>query len=132
MIARFGSQEMVRLTTPADQEMDGIVATVANAALTDASALMDGYVARRYRVPMDVAPPAVTAQCCHLARFNLSTGDGKTCSDEVRARHKDAMEWLRDVSQGRVVLDLDEVSADTSQSTAQMCEGKPPMFGWRY
>jgi phage gp36-like protein len=94
--------------------------------------MIDSYVARRYRVPMDVPPAIITAKCCDMARFGLSTGDMKTPSEEVRARHRDAMDWLRDVSKGAVVLELDEVSTATDQATAQMSEGRAGMFGGRY
>jgi phage gp36-like protein len=128
MINRFGATEMVRLTTPSDQEMDGVVATVAATALNSAGAIMDSYIGRRYRVPMDVSPPVVTDICCDIARFKLSTGDQKTCSEEVRVRHKDAMDWLRDVSLGKVVLELDEV-ATGDESYAQVSTGRDAMFG---
>jgi phage gp36-like protein len=128
MINRFGATEMVRLTTPSDQEMDGVVATVAETALNSAGAIMDSYIGRRYRVPMDVPPAVVTDTCCDIARFKLSSGDQKTCSEEVRVRHKDAMDWLRDVSVGKVVLELDEVAAG-DESHAQVSTGRPPMYG---
>lgn len=128
MVLAFGSTEMVRLTTPADQEMDGIVRDVADAALVSASALIDSYLGKRYRVPMDLPTPAVTDACCDLARYRLSTGDGKSCSEDVRARNNDATRWLRDVSSGAVVLDLDEV-ATGDESFAQMSERECAPFG---
>ena len=118
MVRRCGTVEMIRLTTPSDREMDGIVCETAETALASVSAIMDSYIGRRYRTPMDVAPTVVTDLCCDMARFRLSTGDQKTCSEEVRARHKDAMAWLSDVSLGKVVLELDEV-ATGDESYAQ-------------
>ena len=126
MVARFGSTELIRLTTPSDQEMDGIVTEVADVALTSASALMDSYIGRRYLTPMDLPPPIVTDICCDIARFRLSTGDQKTTSEEVRQRHKDAMAWLNDVSLGKVVLELSEVqTGDESYAMASTREGAP-------
>lgn len=110
MVRRFGATELIRLTTPADQEMNGIVQTVATTALETATAVMESYIRRRYRTPLDVPPPEVVSKCCDLARFELSTGDGKTCSEEVRMRAKDATGWLSDISVGKVVLDLEEVT----------------------
>lgn len=126
LVKRFGSTELIRLTTPSDQDMDGIVRAVADTALDSASAIMDSYIGRRYRVPMDLPPTAVTDICCDITRFRLSSGDGKTCSEEVRARHKDAMQWLRDVSVGTVVLELDQVAtSDESYAMASTREDAP-------
>src|SRR5882724_8286908 len=103
MVLRFGAIDMIRLTTPADQELDGIVRAVAETAFETASAIMDSYIRKRYRTPLDMAPPEVVAKCCDLARFELSTGDQKSPSEEVRSRRNDAIQWLRDIADGRVV-----------------------------
>ena len=128
MIQRFSAAEMIRLTTPQDREMDMVVASVAEAALDDASAAMDGYIGRRYRVPMMLPPKAVTAMCANIARYNLSTGDNKTCSEEVRNRYTDAVKWLKDVSAGLIVLELDEVAAG-DESYAEVHIGREAAFG---
>lgn len=111
LIARYGQVELIRLTTPDDQEMDGVNADVANAALDDASAEIDTYVGRRYRVPMDVAPAIILARCCAIARYRLSTGGQKNPTEEMRRQYDDAIAFLRDISLGKAVLELDEVAA---------------------
>ena len=128
MIARFGSEELTQISTPAGQDQDGIVADVVLAAITDASAMMDGYIGRRYRVPMDVPPPIVTALCCDMARYRLSTGGSRTPGETMRAGYKDAVAWLTDVSVGKVVLELDEVTAG-DESYAQMAPPRHATFG---
>ena len=126
MVTRFGANELIRLTTPADQALDGIVTAVADTALNSASVMMDSFIGRRYKTPMDLPPPVVTDMCCDIARFRLSTGDQKTPSEEVRARHKDAMSWLESVSKGLVVLELDEVApGDESYAEVQTREAAP-------
>jgi phage gp36-like protein len=127
MISRFGTEELIRISTPAGQDMDGVVRQVVDAALEDASALMDSYIRRRYQTPLDVPPPEVTACCCNMARFNLATGDGKTCSDEIKARNDRAERWLRDIAKGDVRLDLQEV-APTTEETAEVYLGREPTF----
>lgn len=128
LVLRFGATEIIRLTTPSDQELDGIVPAVATTALESASAFMDGYIGRRYQVPMEIPPPAITDNCCDIARFKLSTGDQKTCSEEVRMRHTDALRWLQDISLGKVVLDLAEVT-EGDESYAQVSVGREEHFG---
>ena len=130
MVRRFGATEMIRLTTPSDQEVDGIVQAVACTALETATATMDSYIRRRYRTPLDVAPPEIVAKCCDLARFELSTGDQKTCSEEVRMRAKDATAWLKDISDGKVVLDLEEVTpGDESYAQVSTRDGYGTPYG---
>lgn len=119
LIDRYGQTELVRLTTPADQDLDGIVLPVAEAALADASAEIDGYVGRRYQVPMDIAPPIVVAKVCAIARYKLSTGEQKSPTEEMRRQYDDAIAWARDVSLGKFVLELDEVEP-SAESYAQV------------
>lgn len=121
LIRRFGQQELVRLTTPAGEDMDGVVVVTAEAALNEASALMDSYLRRQVRTPIDLAPPEVAMFAADIARHILSTGDGKTPGDEVQRRYDAAMRWLRDVASGAVKLDADEVVAG-DESFAQMRE----------
>jgi phage gp36-like protein len=127
MISRFGAEELIRISTPAGQDMDGVVISVVDAALEDAGALMDSYIRRRYQTPLDVPPPEIVSCCCNMARFNLATGDGKTCSEEVTARYDRAMRWLRDIAKGDVRLDLDEV-APTTEETAEVYLGREAVF----
>jgi len=110
LIDRFGQTELVRLTTPADQDLDGIVMPVAEAKLDDATAVIDSYVGRRYQVPMSVAPQVIVRACCILARYDLATGEQREPTEQMRLQRQETMAWLRDVSIGTVVLDLDEVA----------------------
>jgi phage gp36-like protein len=127
MISRFGAEELIRISTPAGQDMDGVVNQVVDAALEDASALMDSYIRRRYQTPLDVPPPEIVACCCNMGRFNLATGDGKTCSDEVKARNDRAERWLHAIAKGDVRLDLEEV-APTTEETAEAYIGREAVF----
>ena len=122
LIQRFGQQELIRLTTPADEPLGGIVVANAELALIEASAKMDSYIRKRYRTPMDVAPPEIAHFCCDIARYDLSTGEQKTPSEETRTRFKDAMDWLRDIANGKVTLELDEVSTGTPESGAMVSD----------
>ena len=127
MVSRFGSDEMIRLSTPAGQDMDGIVADTVNTALDDASAMMNSYIRRRYATPLDVPPQEVVTTCCNMARYLLATGDGKSPSEEVKARNERAERWLRDIAKGDVRLELDEV-APTLEETAEVRIGRCAVF----
>lgn len=127
MIDRFGQTEMVRLTTPADQDLDGVVMPVAEAKLDDASALIDSYVGKRYRVPMDVAPQVIVRAACILARYDLATGEQREPTEQMRLQRQETIAWLRDIANGNVVLELDEV-APSDESYAQ-AQTRRPIYG---
>jgi len=124
MIERFGQTELVRLTTPADQDMDGIVMAVAEAKLDDASALIDSFIAKRYRVPMDVPPRVIVRAACILARYDLATGEQREPTEQMRLQRQETITWLRDIANGNVVLELDEVAPGV-ESYAQASTRRP-------
>lgn len=123
MINRFGQTEMIRLSTPDGQDMDGIVPDRVIAALEDVSATIDSYIRQRYRTPLDVAPPEVVRVTCDMARYSLSTGDGRTPAEETTRRNDAAITWLRDIARGLVKLDLHEVSIGDESYAAAVIRG---------
>lgn len=110
MVDRFGQVELIRLTTPADQDMDTVQADPVLRALDEASALIDGYLRRRYQVPLDLVPAEVKRATCFLARYDLSQGENKEPSEQVVSARKETISWLTQVSKGEVLLPLAEVA----------------------
>ncbi|NHZ48592.1 gp436 family protein [Nitratidesulfovibrio liaohensis] len=99
MEARFGQQELVELT---DTELTGaVVEAVVETALGDATELINGYVAARYRVPLLPVPDMVRRWCCDIARFYLHKAG---VPDVVKTGHESALQGLRDVARGVVQL----------------------------
>lgn len=99
LIDRFGEDELVQLTDRA--LTGGYDAAVVNAALADAGALVEGYLAGRYRVPVAPVPPLLRRLACDIARHVLH---GKAAGETVRAGHDDALRVLRDLADGRAAL----------------------------
>ena len=126
MVARFGAVELIRLTTPADQDAEAIDTVAVDRALADASALIDSYLRPRYQMPTDAAPPEIRRAACMLARYDLSMGENKEPSEQVRLARKEAIDWLTEVSRGKVQLALPAV-ADTATTVAQMSD-RPVIF----
>jgi phage gp36-like protein len=119
MILRFGAAEMIRLTTPQDQDMVQVNPAPALLALGDADDLINSYVSKRYAVPLTPVPggnipPAINRASCVLARYDLATGDGKEPSESVRLARKEVIAWLEAVAAGRVLLALTEAPGDDS------------------
>jgi len=99
LVARHGAEELLQLT---DRDNIGVIdATVVAAALADADAVIDGYLARRYALPITPASALLARVACDLARYTLH---GKSAADSVRAAYTDAMKVLRDLSEGVAVI----------------------------
>jgi phage gp36-like protein len=99
LVTRFGSAELAQLTDRvAGTTID---AAVVSAALADADALIDGYLARRYALPVAPTPALLLRLAGDIARFLLH---GTSASDKVRAAYDDALRMLRDLADGRAAL----------------------------
>lgn len=120
MVLRFGEAEMIRATTPDGAEAVAIVEAPANKALEDASALIDTYLRKRYRVPLDLPTSEINRACCMLARYDLSLGGERSPSEQTLKTRDDVVSWLNRIARGEVLLDLAEVApGDESFATMQ-------------
>ena len=120
MIGRFGQAEMIRLSTPDGAAMVAVLPAPIETALDDASAIIDTWLRRRYRVPLSVCPPELRRAACILARYDLSTGEQKNPSEQTVADRADALKWLAAIGAGTALLDLEEVAvSDQSYATMQ-------------
>jgi phage gp36-like protein len=108
MIARFGEREVIALT---DRDMNGTIDdAVIAAGLAAAEAEITGYLAGRYALPFNSVPAILVGYCCDIARYRL-TGTEVTCTDDITARHADAMRYLRSVAKGEISLGIDQTGA---------------------
>lgn len=92
---RYGADEMA-------QRESALSAGAIERAVADADALVDGYLASRYSLPLSATPPNLHQVACAIARYNLL---GEAATERARDDYKDAIAWLRDVGAGRVLLD---------------------------
>jgi phage gp36-like protein len=127
MIVRFGEEQMIQLSTPAGTDMVAVVREPVVVALGEVSAIIDTYLRKRYRAPLDVAPKEIKRACCILARYELSTGEQKQPTETMTEQRDATISWLKQISTGAVVLDLEEV-ASGDESYAAM-SGRDPVFG---
>ncbi|MBA4709570.1 gp436 family protein [Aquitalea aquatica] len=101
MTARFGMREVVALT---DRSLHGVIdAAVLQAALVDASAEIDGYLAARYAVPLAGPPRIICGYCCDIARYRLC-GGATLHAELIRERYRDAIRFLTLAAAGKVTL----------------------------
>ena len=103
LIARFGVQSLIDLTDR--QGVGAMDEEVLILALADAEAVIDGYLAGRYTLPVSTAAaPLLTGYACDLARASLYTDLDLPDTHPVRLRVREARRFLELVGQGKLSL----------------------------
>lgn len=94
MITLFEEQELIEATNLRDASAQTINAERLQSAIDAATGTIDGYLMRRYSLPLENIPvhlsQALKIHAGNIARHQL---DGST--EEVRGKFKDAIEWLK-------------------------------------
>lgn len=106
MRARFTEAKLVQLTDAASWDATAIAAI--DVKLADASAIVDGYVAKYYAPAPEVGiPPILRMITCDIAFAELQAAP----TDDAKDRRDRAYAQLRDISKGLIKLDGGEVEA---------------------
>ena len=67
MVKAFGERECIAIT---DRDLTGLIDDdVMSAALSQASAEIDGYLCGRYPVPWSDEPRVLVGKCCNITRY---------------------------------------------------------------
>lgn len=94
---RFGAALLIALTDRAAVATGAIDNALVTKALTDASDVIDGYLAAKYALPLVTVPGVVADICQSIAIWKLHV----TQPDEKIARdYQDALKNLRDIGAG--------------------------------
>lgn len=95
------------------------------AALVAASGTADGYLRKRYTLPLTAWDEEITRRVCHLAAFDLLTTRGTRPGDAldlVTKRYDDAVKWFESVAKGLI-------EPSVTDSTPTFDEQHPVMGG---
>lgn len=125
MEARFSTDDLIGLTDRGTPPAGAIDTAVLNAALDDATGEMNSYLGRRYAVPLASIPNDVKIKCVMIAYYRLHRD---SVPEKVRKDYEDALRWLRDVSTGVVVLDVDLAPAPAGSSDGAEIEAPDRIF----
>lgn len=93
MCQRYRLEDIDDLTQGDDSRLQAV--------LTTTSALIDGYIAPRYNLPLQNHYDILTDACCDIAYYKLFYVDGQ---ESVRKRFEDAIALLKDIQSGRARL----------------------------
>ena len=124
LVERFGEEEIIQLTDRTAVPPAAIDATVVERAIADASSMIDGYLARRYALPLTATPPALAKAAADIARYYLH-GAAAGKDDAVSRAHEAALRWLRDIASGAVTLDADGAAQAPASTGARVSTSEP-------
>lgn len=121
---RYGARLLISLTDRATPPAGEIDTDVIDEALADTDALIDGYLANRYKLPMDTTPPLVAdiAKAVAIYKLHVYSPDQKIKDD-----HDTAMRQLEKIGEGKIKLPVAGVEPeDTGGGGARMTDRERP------
>jgi len=110
---RYGEPMLIDLTDRDDPPTGAVVTEVVDRALADTDALIDGYLAGRYALPLAETPALVTDVAQAIAIYQLHRS---VASDKVTADHNGALATLRAIAKGDVRLSVAGAEPSASDS----------------
>ena len=125
LIERYGEPMLVAATDRGAVPTGAPDQAAIARALAAADAVIDGFLASRYALPLASVPPLLAdiAQAIAIFRLHPYAADPKLKED-----HADAMRMLRDIADGRVRLSLVGVEPPgTGETGAQFTDRDRPM-----
>ncbi|MBN9078193.1 MAG: hypothetical protein BGN87_06245 [Rhizobiales bacterium 65-79] len=108
---RYGERLLVEISDRGESASDTIDEALISRAIADADALIDGYLAARYKLPLSTTPAIVTdlSQAIAIYKAHARVADEKIAED-----YRTALKTLRDIANGLVKLDVDGVEPAAS------------------
>lgn len=122
---RYGAAMLIDLTDRASPATGTVDNDTVDRAIADTAAVIDGYLARRYRLPLAETPALVGDVAAAIAIWKLHVYEP---AGKIEADYKEAMRQLGDISAGRIALPLDDGSEaeGTGGTGAQMTDRERP------
>jgi phage gp36-like protein len=103
LLKRYDRHRLAELTTDNGRDPDETALAVA---LADASAEVNGYLARRHTTPLSPVPEVIVRLTCVVAVYNLATLQRDRDIEDISRRYEHAIAFLRRVADGTISLGL--------------------------
>jgi len=100
-----------------EQEQEQKINPLCEDAIADAAAEINGYLAKRYKVPFKRPVPVITKYAKDIAAYNLVSRHGIDESEREKTfltRYNAAIKFLLEVAKGNVDIDTEENNATQS------------------
>ena len=111
---RYGEKLLLQLSDRATPPAGTVDADVVARTLADADAVIDGYLAGRYSLPLETTPALITDLAQAIAVYKLHRA---TASDKITEDYKDAIKMLRDIATGTIRLSVAGVEPATNSAS---------------
>lgn len=98
---RLGAPRLEQLTDLDDPPSGAVVPAVAQKALDDAGAEIDGYLVGRYALPLAPAPAVLTVHCVTIAHYRLL---GSAADEVTREAYRAVIRMLEMIARGDVQI----------------------------
>lgn len=103
MRTKFGEKELIELTDNEAPYQGVINLDKLNAAMQAANSEIEGYIAARYALPLQLVPPFLQSLGCDMARYHACIG-AMSDNDPIKTRYDNAIKSLKEVSKGTIAL----------------------------
>ncbi len=125
LIERYGERQLIALTDRGDFATNAIDEPTVERAIADTAAVIDGYVATRYALPIDPVQPLLRDLALAIAIWKLHTA---APDPKVEADYKEALRQLSQIAQGLVRLNAAGIEAPgTGGSGARLTDRARPL-----
>jgi phage gp36-like protein len=121
LATRFSDAEIAQL----EMDENGLSnEDLSSAAIQDACAEVDSYIAVKYTLPLPNTPTILLRAVCDIARYRLYKD---RATEEVRRRYEDAVSWLKLLAKGSTLMrfdpDLTPVQVEAVRNSASLPSG---------
>lgn len=133
VLESFLSNDFYEITDPAEKER--ITVSVVKDAISDADAEINGYLGKRYPLPLSFVPKAIKKYSKDIAIYNLASRSGMKSDEREHnyyIRYKNAMRYLEMLAKGTVDLDMGDVPQEESPLSRPSdfrMQSSPKIFG---
>lgn len=125
LATRYGPELLIRLTDRAEPAAGVMDQAVVEAAIAEADALIDGYLAKRYALPLSTTPSLIGTLSRQIAVHVLHPWQP---DEKIEKDHAAALRQLQDLARGLITLpDAAAVSAETSGGGVRTNDRDRPM-----
>ncbi len=122
---RYGLELLIMLTDRAELATGVVDADVVDRAISEAGALIDGYVGGKYVLPFAAVPDLIASIARKIAIYELHV---QTPDAKIAGEYDGAVALLRDIARGNIKLDAAGVSpAQTDAGGVQVTDRERPM-----
>lgn len=109
-----------------EQAATSAALSLINSKILDAESTVNGFLASRYAVPLQVVPRLVLITLCDLVRYRLHDDNA---TEAIKTRYDDALKMLKCISKGEINLGVDVDGNKPTAKDVAVVESTTPVFG---